>query len=151
MHGRCAKSEAATDFSVLVDLGFRRILEALLPAFLPVDIVFLLGRSSINNYTLSKTTVFLWDDLERNERKIAKELNRSVEEINDAIHAVKRAAPELQAGQRKNLEVMVDIKTGEVCPQIRKGKLAAFCPAVGVTSGGATAVARGVKALVRVH
>ena len=37
--GRCAKSEAATRFSVVVDLELRKTLLAAVPAFLPVATV----------------------------------------------------------------------------------------------------------------
>jgi hypothetical protein len=67
--------------------------------------------------------------LERNEKKIAKKFRRSVGEIKDAIHAVKNEAKLLRSGNRRNPDVQVDLNTGDVYPEIKKGKVS--CDPIG--------------------
>ncbi|MBO9569936.1 MAG: RHS repeat-associated core domain-containing protein, partial [Cellulomonas iranensis] len=56
------------------------------------------------------------------ETKIANATGRSVREIKEAIHQVKRRMP--RSGERRNPDVWVDVKTGEVYPKLPNGRAA---------------------------
>jgi RHS repeat-associated protein len=58
-------------------------------------------------------------NLTKNVRKIAQKLGKSVRDVNDAIHDVKRGMP--RGGPVKNPDVLVDTETGEVYPQTPSG------------------------------
>lgn len=60
-------------------------------------------------------------DLESDVGKIARELGYTEKEIDEAIHGVKGAGDWRGIGGNKNPDIVVDLNTGEVYPQARKG------------------------------
>ncbi|MFC6934367.1 hypothetical protein ACFQHO_31145 [Actinomadura yumaensis] len=79
---------------------------------------------------LDDSVIREWDDssgdpdsenLEKNEKKIAKKMGYTIKEIKDAIHAVKGGTSWRGIGDNTNPDVVVDTETGYVYPQTATG------------------------------
>ena len=59
------------------------------------------------------------NELIKSLKKLARQFGKTEKEIRDAIHAAKRGMS--RAGSRRNPDVRVDPRTGEICPETPSG------------------------------